>query len=1753
MKQYLEYQEGKSSKFWQIELEGQFLHLQYGKLGSKGKYNKKDLKTAEKAALAFKKEILKKKDKGYVDPQHPIPALPLHSLAVKDDSFQHDHAVEAVYYYEKEQLVLTATATHFYCWTTEGVLLDHYQCSENPYFFGTFSFLPVPHSSQLLLHKKDSLSPDEFYFFDCSQQTLHLIRKETFTPPPKGYYRHIDLDEQYIYYGYTGGFMLLNYNFEVIKTLSSPQKEDNSNATFVSAAGQWVIFVEYAGYGKKGDKVLVMDLEGETICQFEAPIHHSTSGMMACFNKAGTQLYSTVSNNYETKLQVWDLQTVTLLKELSNYSSNGGVLSFGLSLDEEWLLIRVAGIDLICWNLEEERVAWVNSNQDLKAHFAFAPSAILYQSVGNRVLPINQNNGEILKAIQGLSDQCRRLFYDNKQQQLWAVSGKTTFCFAPNGALITTLDANDFIANKVEGKALIKRRLRNHEESYAWLNLTTLEETPILSGSFRTVDYNQKYLLTAAGYFSNNEKLSRLWSSSGRELRSMNPTQGWSLYWWQEQKFIATKGKKIDLWEMGEKKPYSSLKNAHSKEIKKVIVASNQHTFLSYTDTDIKLWDGETDTPLFWELVDSPPVKVLTKPFLEEYLLFTQKGGVYSLHPSTLAFKELARLSHPIQQATLTAKGQLYAAASNSELLKADLSPYLNLLDNSATTEQLLSINWDNLGEKPNAATLLDFMTTLPWQQLQEQDFLQLRSLLQQQESIGAAHHYFTQEMLKAGALLRHEFAHEEAISSFALSPDGAYLAVGTWVGANYEEDGTVQIWEVATGRAVNLLKKNYGGIGWPDYYHMLQWSPSGQYLGAGLNTNCVAKLNPFSSAANPMALACITNGWSRPPAWCWQGEQDAFAISCWHDSPIPLGLTSNKNLYSYEDQAQWMAPSLPPALDKQLTEEDLQPYTWCRASQDGQLVYGYNNHGQAFAIDTQEKQVVWLKNVSTPIAFSAVSELMAYQQGSQLLIANLRTGVVQQKYAYDKTAAGLQFSPDGQWIAVYEAQHLHLFQVEKALQGEFILEDALQLPYSFSSELTPVQFSPCGEKLATLTNSGLVEIWQLATLTLVKSFQTAAKGIYWGVNLIGVSPYQVSFYQEDGTLIREQDKALQVAAYNEVYEQAKPLETKKEDFAEWLEIPPYAPFYHKNKKEWLAALSTGLVISASGNPESLDSQLSYTFANKYAWPYSWGGATALYPHLYAAKEDTKLGLTEQEKAQISAPKVDSKKEKATLKFKKGGHLLDLIQVHQDSLSNLDKGWNYHISKHNGILARKLVALGAYQQAIQVANHSPEWYKWVANLGFLAVELARAGAAKEAELAFEKGVKALAAGTEEDRTTWAATFVYAPLAAAAQLLGKTALSQEYFQLAQQELAKESNTFEKYSHLATAYLLSGQVDKALEVVNNGPTAGGWFSTYQMDFLLLLLRMGHIEEALSYFNSSLEIYGSIDEFELLDAGLLALLSHNKYKEAIAWIAKFEGLSVDGAEEVLVQQLHQAQEVALVTEWLLERLGAVQAYGNSSIKYLYFLSGINPQAAQQQLDKLPDNQTIYYWGAYYEYLGKVHANLEPSSSIPIVFESIKDREHQFLYLWGQLQQLNSSQKEKQLSLLQQASVLLTQLGIASTNLLHYHTQLGILAHQLGVPALFEQHNSLVFTTLQHKKGLAHYEVRPLMEWYVQADLPQEAHALFQQLTPSERKYVMRAYALVLAQQGYLSTAAQLLQTLPNKDLNDQASAVMEVIQGL
>src|ERR1041384_8850743 len=67
MKRELVYMDAKSSKFWNIELNGSSFNVTYGRIGTEGQTQTKSFDSEEKASKEAERLIKEKLGKGYVD------------------------------------------------------------------------------------------------------------------------------------------------------------------------------------------------------------------------------------------------------------------------------------------------------------------------------------------------------------------------------------------------------------------------------------------------------------------------------------------------------------------------------------------------------------------------------------------------------------------------------------------------------------------------------------------------------------------------------------------------------------------------------------------------------------------------------------------------------------------------------------------------------------------------------------------------------------------------------------------------------------------------------------------------------------------------------------------------------------------------------------------------------------------------------------------------------------------------------------------------------------------------------------------------------------------------------------------------------------------------------------------------------------------------------------------------------------------------------------------------------------------------------------------------------------------------------------------------------------------------------------------------------------------------------------------------------------------------------------------------------
>jgi predicted DNA-binding WGR domain protein len=64
---HLEFEEGNSRKFWRARVEGKALYVNYGKIGTSGQTQVKDLADPAAARKEYDKLVAEKRKKGYVD------------------------------------------------------------------------------------------------------------------------------------------------------------------------------------------------------------------------------------------------------------------------------------------------------------------------------------------------------------------------------------------------------------------------------------------------------------------------------------------------------------------------------------------------------------------------------------------------------------------------------------------------------------------------------------------------------------------------------------------------------------------------------------------------------------------------------------------------------------------------------------------------------------------------------------------------------------------------------------------------------------------------------------------------------------------------------------------------------------------------------------------------------------------------------------------------------------------------------------------------------------------------------------------------------------------------------------------------------------------------------------------------------------------------------------------------------------------------------------------------------------------------------------------------------------------------------------------------------------------------------------------------------------------------------------------------------------------------------------------------------
>ncbi|WP_020580184.1 WD40 repeat domain-containing protein [Actinopolymorpha alba] len=740
---------------------------------------------------------------------------------------------------------------------------------------------------------------------------------------------------------------------------------------------------------------------------------------------------------------------------------------------------------------------------------------------------------------------------------------------------------------------------------------------------------------------------------------------------------------------------------------------------------------------------------------------------------------------------------------------------------------------------------------------------------LEQTHGVTDAHWFATGQIEKAGAVLRHPHSHPVEIDALALSPCGRYLAVGSWCGDDYERGGALQVWELATGRCVNVLDGIHGGIGWPNYARTIQWSANGDRLAVAFNTNIVGLWNPFGEDVEPIGTADVTDGNSRPPEFAVAPEGTHAYIATWSPYDVlgciaPLSEGSfYYNSYHEEQVPQWLDRPLPEAVKDILgdTKVSFDRVFWSR---DGARIYGYGRAGWACSIDVVSRQVSWITKVGdkaeAPV-WSRDERLFATVLGGQVVISDAETGRPVAELPDCPGALGLSWGARGnvarlavalsadddehgrkwfrRWgrsktsrsgVAIYDdGRHRYDVDVMVMDSGDWNLWDA-----------TPWAWAPDGERAACLTYDG-IEIWSLADKPKWLRTFDAPEGVFgllWGADDVVVAVgMHVPIEEVNNTLrfVRASDgEVLGDFTFLREPSGPRPLELDGEDVGEDLRADGFGdPTFVLDDETWAAAFGQGLVIAPEDRRDDLDALLAWTVDRRFAWPIRWGGLDVV-PDALAAAE--RLGSPLDEYLEEFRGRTGPPPAAEAWPPPNPATLDDLFQVALESVLPLHEGWDTHVSENLRHAARLRARRGEVPGATELLDAIPTESERLRGTADVAMILAMAGRTAEAREIFTLTDADVKEVLDDYNIALGASSVGGACAA----LGDTARADVWFDRARAGIEPETNEGENRLAVAWALVECGRVDEARAVWREVTTTPSTF--YSAPLLAYLVRSG-----------------------------------------------------------------------------------------------------------------------------------------------------------------------------------------------------------------------------------------------------------------------------------------------------------------------
>ena len=834
----------------------------------------------------------------------------------------------------------------------------------------------------------------------------------------------------------------------------------------------------------------------------------------------------------------------------------------------------------------------------------------------------------------------------------------------------------------------------------------------------------------------------------------------------------------------------------------------------------------------------------------------------------------------------------------------------------------------------------------LPWDAFEvDRDLPGLREVLYAHEAAHGAvtdAHRAATARLRPQAVLRHGHGHDVEVGWTDLSPDGRFLATGSWVGSDYNLGGVLQIWDVRAGRCVNVLRI-HGGVGWPDYGGCIQWRPDGRRVGLAFDTNGVGSFDPFGRTGEPDSCAYITDGWSRPPGWTWAPNSRDVYIACWGPD---LALGAIVPLVGRRPEPRWCAAVERVDPKDPDSEPRMQPprhVTWVHPER----IIGRSSES-LYAIDVKTGKIAWEQVAAPPVSFSPDGEEFAMHPAG-IVYYDTRTGLPNGKMPMHVGAESLHYSRDGARLAA-------VVQPENrwgAEAGVFIYDRG---EYRYSPDATRpnvretlhAAWSPDGRKLAVTIGKRL-QIWELADTAVLRLEvpSPAASGVAYGDGvLIAWSSFGLAFHREtDGALIGAFKPAVEASGES-------PLADDQEDLGEHWAWDPAFPL---DMVRVAAALPEGVVIGPEegASLEEIDMKIAWVIDRKWAWPWRWGEAKVWPDAAAACKDPAAPAILKKKFGKRTKPAARAK---AGAWPPAGGSLDDIAGLLASGIRGI--GDTYHGGDYRRKYATRTMALGMFDRAAAALDASDGWAAWTdpwfsayahaeVVVTALAGRIAGAPALTAEQTASLRGWLTTAEGLLKKKAakTQPQCRPLAMLGAGWILLGEKKRGETALAEAIRTIDPENNSTEHRRVVAEALAAVGRVREASTHLTSAPGRPSWTET-PIAFVAIVPRASVAE--LDDLHARLKAVEGHNEFVLLGRGLARLIELGEWDAAQAWLDRFEGLSTSEARLQLLVGMLAAGEV--------ERAEAlIVAPDSDRLELLLELARHEPARARAHLDRL------------------------------------------------------------------------------------------------------------------------------------------------------------------------------------------------------